>query len=139
MCACCAQAALRLSAEQAEAIREAHSHFLARQRALAQQRCQALPYLQKALYSSCDLATHNYMGCAAFSSCVPGCHARNDLKRSERVSAGAGAEQLVCQSGPASLMQASKLQALQAACWCSLARPCGLRGAEGCMACLQDP
>ncbi|CAK0779114.1 hypothetical protein CVIRNUC_004698 [Coccomyxa viridis] len=57
-----AWAALRLSAEQAEAIREAHSHFLARQRALAQQRCQALPYLQKALYSSCDLATHNYMG-----------------------------------------------------------------------------
>lgn len=68
---CCAQAALCLSVEQAEAIREAHGHFLARQRALAQQRCQALPYLQKALYSSCDLATHKYMGCASLlTPCV---------------------------------------------------------------------
>ena len=58
------QKALGLQREQAEAIREAHGHFLARQRTLAQQRGQALPVLQKALYSSCDLATHNYMGCA---------------------------------------------------------------------------
>lgn len=60
-----AQRALSLSGEQAAAIQEAHDHFLARQRSLAQQRCQALPLLQRALYSSCDLATHNYMGCAA--------------------------------------------------------------------------
>ena len=84
----CAQAALRLSAEQAEAIREAHSHFLARQRALAQQRCQALPYLQKALYSSCDLATHNYMGCAASPFPVSGRQARLKPKGTERVALG---------------------------------------------------
>ena len=58
------QKALSLQRDQAEAIKEAHGHFLARQRALALQRGQALPVLQKGLYSSCDLATHNYMGCA---------------------------------------------------------------------------
>ena len=76
LCAHLLQKALGLRRDQTEAIREAHEHFLARQRALAQQRCQALPLLQKALYSSCDLATHNYMGCghlccSAFASSAP--------------------------------------------------------------------
>ena len=64
------QRALSLRPEQAAAIQEAHGHFLARQRALAAQRCRALPLLQNALYSSCDLATHTYMGCA---SACPSC------------------------------------------------------------------
>ena len=60
LCAHLLQKALGLRRDQTEAIREAHEHFLARQRALAQQRCQALPLLQKAFYS-----------CSAFASSAP--------------------------------------------------------------------
>lgn len=88
------QKALSLRREQADTIREAHGHFLARQRALAQQRGQALPVLQKALYSSCDLATHSYMGCA-FSPRWP------------------GQFRLLCPPGRASILQSSPIYSIQ--------------------------
>ena len=70
---------------------------------------------------------------------TPSVHAPGETRSKENGASASWRAPIVCQSIPAFLMQASKLQVLQAACWCSLARPCGLKGAEGCMANLQDP
>ncbi|BDA44030.1 hypothetical protein COCOBI_05-2140 [Coccomyxa sp. Obi] len=51
--------AMNLTEEQEHAVKEAHSHFVARQQSLAQHRAKALPYLQAALYTGADSSTQS--------------------------------------------------------------------------------
>lgn len=63
VCVCVAlQRAMRLTAVQEAALREAHGQFVARQQSLAQQRSRALPHLQATLYTSGRTSVDDSLG-----------------------------------------------------------------------------